>query len=68
VETQLEGRRDVARLLLDLRREIEAGRRVEVEEARALFAHVLNVEDGIEPDGEPTSSHAGPAGGATSPV
>jgi hypothetical protein len=68
VETQLEGRPDVARLLLDLRREIEAGRRVEVEEARALFAHVLNVEDGIEPDEEPSAAHAGPAGGATSPV
>ncbi len=64
VESELDGRPDVARVLLDLRREIEAGRRVSLEEARMQFSHILNVEEGIEPDDE----HRGPATGATSPV
>jgi hypothetical protein len=68
VEGELDGRPDVAKLLLDLRREIESGRSVQVEEARARFAHVLNVEEGIEPEDEPPPGHAGPAGGAMSPV
>ena len=37
VEAELDGRPDVAELLLGLRREIESGREVEVEAARALF-------------------------------
>jgi len=37
VEAALDGRPDVAELLLGLRREIESGREVEVGEARAQF-------------------------------
>ena len=37
VEAELDGRPDVAKLLLDLRSEIESGREVETDEARALF-------------------------------
>ena len=37
VEADLDGRPDVAELLLDLRREVESGREVEVGEAQALF-------------------------------
>ena len=37
VEAELDGRPDVAELLLGLRREIESGRQVKVGEARALF-------------------------------
>ena len=68
VETQLDGRPEVAQLLLDLRREIESGHAVELEDARARFAHVLNVEEGIEPEYELSFAHGGPAGGAISPV
>jgi hypothetical protein len=64
VETELEGRPEVAQLLLDLRREIASGRTIAIEEAHTRFSHILNVEEGIEP----THAHAGPAGGATSPV
>jgi hypothetical protein len=49
VESELQGRPEVARLLLDLRREIEAGRAVSVDDARARLAHILNAEEGIEP-------------------
>lgn len=65
IETQLDGRPDVAQVLLDLRREIESGRELEVAVARARLAHVLNVEEGIEED---QAAHAGPAGGGISPV
>jgi hypothetical protein len=37
VEEELEGRPDVAALLLDLRRQLEMGREVDVERATALF-------------------------------
>ena len=37
VEAELDGRPDVAKLLLDLRSEIESGRDVEIREAQALF-------------------------------
>lgn len=37
VEAELDGRPDVAALLLGLRREIESGREMDVGEARALF-------------------------------
>jgi hypothetical protein len=47
IETELDGRPEVAQLLLDLRRELEAGRVVELEEARSRFAHILNEEDRI---------------------
>ena len=48
VELELEGRPEVARLLLELRRELEAGRAVELEAARATLAHLLNDEEGID--------------------
>ena len=48
VETALDSRPEVARLLLDLRREIEAGRTVELEQARSTLAHILNDEEGID--------------------
>ena len=67
VESELDGRPEVAQLLLDLRREIGAGRRVGIEEAHARFAHVLNIEEGIEP-AEAAFAHGGPAGGPTTPV
>jgi hypothetical protein len=47
IEYALDGRPEVARLLLDLRRELEAGRKVEVAEARSRFAHILNEDEGI---------------------
>ena len=40
------GRPEVARILLDLRREFETGRSVEFEEARSTYAHILNEDDG----------------------
>ncbi len=49
VETELDGRPDVARLLLDLRHEIEQGRAVELEAARSRLAQILNEEEGIGP-------------------
>ena len=48
IEYELEGRPDVARLLVDLRREIERGREVEVEELRSHFAHLLNEDEAID--------------------
>ena len=48
IEAELDGRPDVAQLLLDLRRELAAGRAVELEEAHARFVHILNEDDGIE--------------------
>ena len=56
VESELQARPEVAQLLLDLRREIEAGRDVSVEEAHVRFSHVLNVEEDIEPQ----YTHGGP--------
>jgi hypothetical protein len=58
VEAELDGRPEVATLLLELRREIEAGRRVALGNARARFADVL----------DPALDHRGPAGGAMTPV
>lgn len=48
IETDLDGRPEVARLLLDLRGELEAGHGIELEEARSAFAQILNKEDGID--------------------
>ena len=48
VETHLADRPEVAQVLLDLRRELEAGREVEMAEAHTRFAHVLNEDEGIE--------------------
>jgi hypothetical protein len=47
IETHLDNRPDVAQVLLDLRREIEAGQAVDLEEAHSRFAHVLNEEEGL---------------------
>lgn len=47
IEAELDARPEVASLLLDLRRQLEAGRRIELEEAHSLFAHILNEEEGI---------------------
>jgi hypothetical protein len=47
IETELDSRPEVALLLLDLRRELESGRTVEVDDARVRFAHILNEEEGI---------------------
>jgi hypothetical protein len=47
VESELDGRPDVAQLLLDLRRELEAGRVVELEDARSRFSHILNEEERV---------------------
>ncbi len=47
VEAELDDRPEVAQLLLGLRRELEAGRAVELEDARTRFAHVLNEEEHI---------------------
>ena len=42
VESELDANPQVAALLLDLRRELDAGRRVEVETARTRFAQLLD--------------------------
>ena len=47
IQVELDGRPEVAELLLDLRRELEAGRVVEIEEAHSRFAHILNEEEHI---------------------
>lgn len=47
IEAELDGRPEVAQLLLDLRRELEAGKVIELEEAHSRFAHILNEEEHI---------------------
>ena len=47
IEYELEGRPDVARLLVDLRRELESGRELDVDEVHSRFSHLLNEEEGI---------------------
>lgn len=47
IEYELEGRPEVARLLLDLRRELESGRRLDVEALHSRFAHLLNEDEAI---------------------
>jgi len=47
VEHELDGRPEVAQVLLDLRRELETGRVVELQEARSRFSHILNEEEHI---------------------
>jgi hypothetical protein len=48
VESELDGRPEVARLLLDLRRQVEDGRGVEVDDARSSLSRILNEEEGID--------------------
>ena len=47
IEYAIEGRPDVARLLVDLRRELAAGREIDVEEVHSRFAHILNEDEHI---------------------
>ena len=47
IEYELDNRPEVAQILLGLRRELEAGRAVEIEEAHSRFAHLLNEDEGI---------------------
>jgi hypothetical protein len=47
VEGELDHRPEVAQVLLGLRRELEAGRSVEIEDAHSRFAHLLNEDEGI---------------------
>ena len=47
VEGELDGRPEVAQLLVNLRRELESGRSIDIEEARARFAHILNEDEAI---------------------
>ena len=42
IETELNGRPEVAQLLLDLRREIESGRALELEAARSQLSRILD--------------------------
>ncbi len=56
IEAELDGRPDVAQILLDLRRELEAGRAVELEEAHSRFAHILNEDEGIAQGSSPRPS------------
>jgi hypothetical protein len=49
IEMELESRPEVVRLLLDLRGELEAGRTIEVEEARGTLARVLDGEEPPDP-------------------
>jgi len=48
IEYELDGRPEVARLLVDLRRELESGREVEVEQLHTQFAHLLNEDEAID--------------------
>ena len=47
IEGELDGRPEVAQLLVNLRRELESGRSIEIEDAHSRFAHLLNEDDGI---------------------
>lgn len=48
IEAVLDGRPEVARLLLDLRGELETGRAVELEGARSTFARLPNEDDHVD--------------------
>lgn len=45
IESELDRRPEVARLLLDIRSELESGKVVPVSAARSRFAHLLNDEE-----------------------
>jgi hypothetical protein len=47
IEANLADRPEVAQVLVDLRRELESGREIELEAAHSRFAHVLNEDEGI---------------------
>jgi hypothetical protein len=48
VEAELDGRPEVAELLLSLRRELESGRALELERARSTLSEILNADEGID--------------------
>jgi hypothetical protein len=48
IESNLADRPEFAQVLLDLRRELEAGRELELDSVQSRFAHVLNEDEGIE--------------------
>jgi len=48
IEMELGARPELARLLLDLRNALEAGRAVELDEARTTFSQVLDGDEGID--------------------
>ena len=48
IEQDLDGRPEVARLLLALRGELESGRAIELDEARSTLARILNDGEGID--------------------
>ena len=47
IEGELDGRPEVAQLLVNLRRELESGRSIDIEDARSRFAHILNEDEAI---------------------
>lgn len=47
IEGELDGRPEVAQLLISLRRELESGRSIDIEDARSRFAHILNEDEAI---------------------
>jgi hypothetical protein len=47
IECELEGRPDVARLLVELRSELAAGKKIETDDLRSRFARLLNEDEGI---------------------
>lgn len=57
IETELNGRPEVAQLLLDLRREIESGRALELDAARSRLSRILAERD----DGDAALPGAGEA-------
>lgn len=61
IEYELDGRPEVARLLLELRRELETGRALDVEDVHSRFAHLLNEDEHIADTGfeQPASGDTG---------
>jgi hypothetical protein len=51
IEYALEGRPDLAGLLVDLRRELDSGRELDVEEVHSRFSRLLNADEHISDTG-----------------
>jgi hypothetical protein len=47
IQYELDGRPDVAQLLVDLRRELEIGREIPIEDVRSQFSRILNEDEAI---------------------
>jgi hypothetical protein len=47
IEYELEGRPDVARLLVELRSELAAGKQIPIDDLRTRFARLLNEDEAI---------------------